>query len=75
MIHNPAATALRLFIMRRSLGAAGALIVVLMALAALLANWLAPYDPLENDFSAMLQQLSPHCACSLRGAPWAPPAR
>ena len=55
MIHNPAATALRLFIMRRSLGAAGALIVVLMALAALLANWLAPYDPLENDFSAMLQ--------------------
>ncbi len=55
MIHSSAATALRMFISRRSLGAAGALIIIVMALAALLANWLAPYDPLENDFSAMLQ--------------------
>ena len=55
MIYTPAATAVRMFITRRSLGAAGALIVVLMALAALSANWLAPYDPLENDFNAMLQ--------------------
>jgi peptide/nickel transport system permease protein len=44
-----------MFISRRSLGAAGALIIILMALAAFLANWLAPYDPLANDFSAMLQ--------------------
>ena len=55
MIYTSTATALRMFVTRRSLGAAGALIVVLMALAAILANWLAPYDPLENDFSAMLQ--------------------
>jgi peptide/nickel transport system permease protein len=55
VIYSSAATALRMFISRRSLGAAGALIIIVMALAALLANWLAPYDPLENDFSAMLQ--------------------
>ena len=55
MIHSPAVTAVRMFISRRALGAAGALIIILMALAALLANWLAPYDPLANDFSAMLQ--------------------
>jgi peptide/nickel transport system permease protein len=55
VIHFPAATAVRMFISRRSLGAAGAMIIILMALAALLAKWLAPYDPLENDFSAMLQ--------------------
>ena len=55
VIHSPAANAVRMFILRRSLGAAGAFIIILMALAALLANWLAPYDPLENDFTAMLQ--------------------
>jgi peptide/nickel transport system permease protein len=44
-----------MFISQRSLGAAGGLIIILMALAALLASWLAPYDPLEVDFSAMLQ--------------------
>jgi peptide/nickel transport system permease protein len=55
VIYSSAATALRMFISRHSLGAAGALIIILMALAALLANWLAPYDPLANDFSAMLQ--------------------
>jgi peptide/nickel transport system permease protein len=55
VIHSSAGTALHMFISRRSLGAAGALIIILMALAALLANWLAPYDPLANDFSAMLQ--------------------
>jgi peptide/nickel transport system permease protein len=53
--YSSIATAVRMFILRRSLGAAGALIIIVMALAALLANWLAPYDPLENDFSAMLQ--------------------
>src|SRR6478672_1776153 len=37
------------------LGAAGALIILLMVVAAVLANALAPYDPLENDYGAMFQ--------------------
>jgi peptide/nickel transport system permease protein len=53
--YTHAATVLRSFIARRSLGAAGALIIILIALAALFANWLAPYDPLDNDYSAMMQ--------------------
>ncbi|HSQ11986.1 MAG TPA: ABC transporter permease [Candidatus Deferrimicrobium sp.] len=40
---------------KRPLGAAGAAIIVLMALAALFANFLAPFDPLENDYGAMFQ--------------------
>jgi len=43
------------FAVRRPLGAAGAAIIILMALAALCANLLAPYDPLENDYGAMLR--------------------
>jgi peptide/nickel transport system permease protein len=39
----------------RPLGAAGALIVILMAAAALFAGLLAPYDPLENNYGGMLQ--------------------
>jgi peptide/nickel transport system permease protein len=37
------------------LGAAGAAIVLLMILAALFAGLVAPYDPLDNDYSAMFQ--------------------
>jgi peptide/nickel transport system permease protein len=48
-------TAARSFSAKRPLGAAGAAIIALMALAALLANILAPYDPLENNYGAMLQ--------------------
>ncbi len=39
----------------QSLGAAGAIIVLLMIFAALLADLIAPYDPLETDYAAMLQ--------------------
>ena len=45
----------RSFISTRPLGAAGAMIILLMALAALFADVLAPYDPLETDYGAMLQ--------------------
>ena len=48
-------SAARDFLVRRPLGFAGAAIILLMALAALLANWLAPYDPLDIDYGAMLQ--------------------
>lgn len=41
----------------RPLGAAGALIIIAMILAALLADVIAPYDPLETDYAAMLQGL------------------
>src|SRR5262245_790527 len=45
----------REFLLRRPLGFAGAIIILLMALAALLAHWLAPYHPLDIDYAAMLQ--------------------
>jgi peptide/nickel transport system permease protein len=43
------------FVCARPLGGAGAAIILLMIIAALLANFLAPYDPLENDYGAMFQ--------------------
>jgi peptide/nickel transport system permease protein len=42
------------FSVRRPLGAIGALIIVVMSVIALLANWLAPYDALATDYGAML---------------------
>jgi peptide/nickel transport system permease protein len=48
-------TVARDFVIKRPLGAAGAAIIVLMALAALFANFLAPFDPLQNDYGAMFQ--------------------
>ena len=42
------------FARRRPLGAIGAVVVVLMLLAALSATAIAPYDPLAVDFGAML---------------------
>jgi peptide/nickel transport system permease protein len=48
-------TAIRRFIVKRPLGAAGAAIVLLMILAALFAGVAAPYDPLDNDYNAMFQ--------------------
>lgn len=38
---------------RRPLGAAGALIVLIMIFMAIFANAIAPYDPVVNDFSRM----------------------
>ena len=46
------------FARQQSLGAAGAIIVLLMIFAALLADLIAPFDPLETDYAAMLQGLS-----------------
>ncbi len=43
------------FVRRRPLGALGAGIVILLALAAVLAPVIAPYDPLDTDFLAILQ--------------------
>jgi peptide/nickel transport system permease protein len=42
------------FTRQRPLGAIGAVIIVVMALVALTANWLAPYDALATDYAAML---------------------
>ncbi len=42
------------FLRKKPLGAAGGFIIVAMALGALAAGVVAPYDPLETDFSAML---------------------
>jgi peptide/nickel transport system permease protein len=43
------------FACQRPLGAAGAAIIIVMAAAAVLADVIAPYDPLKTDYSAMLQ--------------------
>jgi peptide/nickel transport system permease protein len=43
------------FTRQRPLGAAGAAIILVMIMAALLADLIAPFDPLANDYEAMLQ--------------------
>lgn len=40
---------------RKPLGAAGAIIVILMILMAVFANFLTPYDPVANSFASMTQ--------------------
>ncbi len=43
------------FVRQQPLGAAGAAIIFVMALSASLADVISPYDPLRNDYAAMLQ--------------------
>ena len=43
------------FCAHEPLGAFGMLLVLLMALAAVSADWLAPFDPTSNDFGAMTE--------------------
>jgi peptide/nickel transport system permease protein len=42
------------FMVQQPLGAAGLAIIVLMAVCAVFAPWVAPYDPLTVDYTAML---------------------
>jgi peptide/nickel transport system permease protein len=48
-------TVISRFTRRQPLGAAGAAIIVVMILAAALAGFIAPYNPLVNDYGAMLE--------------------
>jgi peptide/nickel transport system permease protein len=43
------------FVRRQPLGTFGLAIVLVMFTAGCLADWIAPFDPEENDFSAMMQ--------------------
>jgi peptide/nickel transport system permease protein len=43
------------FVRRQPLGTFGLLIVIVMIAAGALSPWIAPFDPEENDFSAMMQ--------------------
>src|SRR5689334_20774140 len=43
------------FIRRQPLGTAGLIIVLVMFIAGATAPWIAPFDPEENDFTAMMQ--------------------
>ena len=54
------------FVRRQPLGTFGLVIVVVMFLAGGLADWIAPFDPEENDFTAMME------APSLVASGWAP---
>jgi peptide/nickel transport system permease protein len=47
------------FTRQRPLGAVGAAIIVIMIAAAVLAGFVAPYDPLATDYTRMLQAPSP----------------
>ncbi len=42
------------FMRRQPLGAAGLLVIVVMVIAAVGANWIAPYDPLAVDYANLL---------------------
>jgi len=48
------------FARRRPLGAAGAVIIVLMVVLAATAGFIAPYDPLANNYGAMLSAPGAH---------------
>jgi peptide/nickel transport system permease protein len=52
--HRAGVAAILDFTRRRPLGAAGALIVLIMLLMAVTATFIAPYDPLAVDFGSML---------------------
>jgi peptide/nickel transport system permease protein len=43
------------FCRRQPLGTVGLVIVLVMLFAGTFADWIAPYDPEENDFTAMMQ--------------------
>ena len=43
------------FLRRQPLGTAGLLIMLVMFVTGALAGWIAPYDPEENDFNAMME--------------------
>ena len=45
----------RQFCRRQPLGTFGLVLVLVMFAAGLLAGWIAPYDPEENDFNAMME--------------------
>jgi peptide/nickel transport system permease protein len=51
--HTPLARALN-FCRRKPLGAIGLAIVVVFAVAGGFADWIAPFDPEENDFNSMM---------------------
>src|SRR5215471_4491161 len=44
-----------IFCRRQPLGTFGMVIVIIMAIAGLSANWIAPYNPTANDFAAMTE--------------------
>ena len=52
--HPGAWAAIARFCRQRPLGAVGAVLIVVMTLMAATAGWIAPYDPLENDYAAMI---------------------
>lgn len=53
-LHPRGASILLWFLRKKPLGGAGGLIIAGMAVVALAAGLVAPYDPLETDFGAML---------------------
>jgi peptide/nickel transport system permease protein len=47
-------SAAMMFVLSQPLGPAGLAVIIVMAVAALFAPWVAPYDPLTVDYGAML---------------------
>jgi peptide/nickel transport system permease protein len=55
---EPTRSALRIagrFCRRQPLGTFGLVLVLVMSAAGMLAGWIAPFDPEENDFNAMME--------------------
>lgn len=48
-----------LFMLQQPLGAAGLVVIIVMAVCAAFAPWVAPYDPLAVDYGGMLARPSP----------------
>src|ERR1700746_409413 len=57
-----------IFCRRQPLGTFGMVLVVIMAIAGITADWMAPYSPTANDFSAMTE--APSWAHWLRPHPF-----
>ena len=43
------------FVRKQPLGTAGAVVVIVYIVVAILAPWIAPFDPVASDYSVMLQ--------------------
>src|ERR1700739_3349653 len=54
-VHRSALRRAWIFCRRQPLGTFGLFIVVIMAIAGLSAEWIAPYNPTANDFAAMTE--------------------
>ncbi len=54
-LRTPVGARLRQLVRKQPLGAAGAFVVIIMGMSAILAGLISPYNPVANDLASMLQ--------------------